>query len=351
MLKWLLQKGILAISYAGEIFCLHFEEVTQYKDPSALHIALWNQHQDQEGTHAAFLATLQAALAEALPANDAEAREQDLPSVLLGRQLREITADALAALAEREAGNPTLFLQAGKIKRVGRDELYRPGILEVGEAEMRNALTNSANYYRVKPGKEEDVLVPVSPPKEIALSILSLKAEDLPFPPIEGVVQIPVLRPDGSLLDTPGYDEATHLYYLPQHGLRLPVIPTNPTQQQAEEAMAVVNDLLHDFPWASAADRANALAALLLTVTRQMFKQVPLALIDATKQGTGKGLLTDLICLILTGRCASAISPDCKDEELNKVLTALLMEGTPIITIDNVEQELRSPILAKTLTS
>jgi len=105
--------------------------------------------------------------------------------------------------------------------------------------------------------------------------------------------------------------------------------------------MAIVSDLVCDFPWASAADRANALAALLLTVTRQMFKHVPLALIDATKQGTGKGLLTDLICLILTGRCASAISPDCKDEELNKVLTALLMEGTPIITIDNVERELR----------
>jgi hypothetical protein len=75
----------------------------------------------------------------------------------------------------------------------------------VGEAEMRYALTNSANYYRVKPGKEEDTLVPISPPKEVAQSILTLKAEDLPFPPIEDIVQIPVLRPDGSLLDTPGY--------------------------------------------------------------------------------------------------------------------------------------------------
>ena len=51
---------------------------------------------------------------------------------------------------------------------------------------MRTALTNSANYYRVKPGgkKEDDdepQLLAISPPKEVALSILTLKAEDLPI--------------------------------------------------------------------------------------------------------------------------------------------------------------------------
>src|SRR5690348_2622085 len=80
-------------------------------------------------------------------------------------------------------------------------------------------------------------------------------------------------------------------------------------------------------------------------------RHVPLALIDATKQGVGKGLMTDLMAIIATGRTAASITQCSSDEEWDKKLTALLMSGATMIPIDNVEGTLRSPILSKILTS
>jgi hypothetical protein len=68
----------------------------------------------------------------------------------------------------------------------------------------------AADFYEA--GKNTDISV--SPPKVLAQNILA--TPDLPFPPLRGIVEVPVLRPDGSILADPGYDPATKLYYQPQ---------------------------------------------------------------------------------------------------------------------------------------
>jgi acyl-CoA reductase-like NAD-dependent aldehyde dehydrogenase len=53
---------------------------------------------------------------------------------------------------------------------------------------------------------------------------------------IEGIVMAPVLRPDGSVLQTPGYDEQTRLVYVP--GREYPAVPDRPTKDDALDAAA-----------------------------------------------------------------------------------------------------------------
>ena len=77
----------------------------------------------------------------------------------------------------------------------------------------------------------------------------------------------------------------------------------------------------------------------------------PLALIDAPKQGTGKGLLSDVVSIIATGNSAAILTMSDSDEELQKLITSLLIEGTTIITIDNITGRLQSRHLDAVLTS
>src|SRR6266702_3542733 len=257
--------------------------------------------------------------------------ETSLPTIFIGDQLRNTAHESLQALTLAEKQNPMLFIQSAQIKRIGRDEKHTPIIMDMGEPELRHVLTNAANYYRLKEKNGEFIQVAVSPPKDAVQDILAMKPDEWPFPPLEALVQTPIIRPNGTVLDTPGYDQATGIYYMPQEGLNLDLIPPHPTHEEVKAAAAFITGFIQDFPFEGRADHANTVGLLLSTVTRQMFKHVPLALIDATKQGTGKGLLTDMIALIATGKSSAAITQTSSDEEWDKRITALLMEGASLI--------------------
>ena len=95
-----------------------------------------------------------------------------------------------------------------------------------------------------------------------------------------------------SMIGAPGYDRPTRLVYCPAPGLIIPPVPDAPTGAQVEAALAVVDDLIGEFPFADDASRANTLALLLTPVLRPAIEgQVPLALIDKPKRGTGASLI------------------------------------------------------------
>src|SRR6185437_6375827 len=76
-----------------------------------------------------------------------------------------------------------------------------------------------------------------------------------------GIVGAPVLRPDGSLLQTPGYDQATGLYLASK--VPLDAVPESPTTAQVQAARKfLLDEFLGDFPWAGPADKANYMGLL-----------------------------------------------------------------------------------------
>jgi hypothetical protein len=171
------------------------------------------------------------------------------------------------------------------------------------------------------------------------------------FPVLDGISDVPVMRADGTIHDTPGYDERSRVIYDPC-GVTFPRIPDQPTRGDAEDALGDLLEPFVDFPPVAASDKA-AIAALILSIIARSAIDgcVPIFVASAPVAGTGKGLLIDVATLIATGRESPKMAPTNDDNEMRKRLLALAIEAPPIVTIDNVEGALGSESLASAVTA
>jgi len=202
----------------------------------------------------------------------------------------------------------------------------------------------------VRPVEKDGVTtdVPAHPPVW-AIKGLSAMGRWPSIPALEGVVEFPVLRPDGSVVDAPGYDPATGLLYLAEGSL--PQIPSDPTLDDARCACTRLKEALCDFPFADDACRSAALAALLTPLVRYALSgHVPIIVVDKNTRGTGGSLLVDVISTILTGRPMPRSSQAEDEAEERKRITTLLLAGDPLVLIDNVGSAFGSAALDALIT-
>lgn len=165
---------------------------------------------------------------------------------------------------------------------------------------------------------------------------------------LAGVASYPLLLPDGSLLQDPGYDSGSGIYL--HEGVSIEPVPESPGKRETDDALAfLLGKFLKDFPWASDSDKANYLGILLAPLLREVIGDLfPLVYVTAPERGTGKSLLTELITILYGG--AIRTFPD-NDGEMRKVITASLRGAEPVIVFDNVECVVKSPSLAAALTA
>ncbi len=269
--------------------------------------------------------------------------------IVTARQLRDQTADALAAL-ELVNKTPQVFQRGRDIVRVRRDETTGNSLIQaIGVDEMVGLLTRSADYLKINTKGEE---IPTTPPQTIARDILALPAWT--FPPLIGVVESPRVRPDGTVLLKPGYDPATKLWLADYAGSASFSVPDDPTDDDVADSIGLINELLCDFPCVSVADRANAVGFMLTPVLRPAIAgSVPLAAFDAkSKQGTGKGLLVRVAMIVVTGREPSMCAIPGDEPEWRKALTAALMTGAEVLVFDNATSAfIESGVWANVLTA
>lgn len=262
------------------------------------------------------------------------------------RQLPDISQEVLNALSAANQDNPRLFVQSGSLVILRIDENDRASISPLELDALRGEIARAAKFYYepVKRGEPRSV----NPPIEVCRDILSLGK--WPFPPIKGLVSTPIIRPDGSVLETPGYDPATQMYYWPVKGFKIAPVPQNPTDEDIRAAKEAIWDILCDFPYVSDADKANAYAAMLTPYVRMLVGTVPMAIFEAPKQGTGKGLHVKILSLIQTGKRAEMTPLPAEEVEREKALASLLKDGTTLIIFDNLVGTLNSTVLASVLT-
>lgn len=275
-----------------------------------------------------------------------------LPLVVVNdRRLREISADALIALEDANCP-PLLFCRSAKLALVRSDEHGRPIIENMSEWQLRGRLERVANFVQQHWNDETKTTQnePVPPPIDVVRDVQALG--EWPFPPLDGVVEVPVLRPDGSILIAPGYDRNTSLVYAPAPGLAIPAIPETPTPDGMSAALALIDEMIGEFPYVDSASRANTMALLLTPVIRATVDGcVPLALVDKPSPGTGASLLASAIALVATGHSAAMMGAPKDDEEWRKAITSLLMAGATFVLVDNVQRSLESSSLARALTA
>jgi putative DNA primase/helicase len=185
----------------------------------------------------------------------------------------------------------------------------------------------------------------VDPPSAIATQLL--EKGRWRFPKVAGVITTPTLRPDGTILDHPGYDPATQLWYKPDSQLVLPRLLESPTREQAEQALKLLTDLLVGFPFESDVYRSVALSAILTAVLRGAFDVVPMNLLSAPDFGSGKSYLADLISIIARGQVCPVITNVKSVEEMEKRLGALVLEGVQMVSLDNCSDDIGGDLLCQ----
>jgi len=154
------------------------------------------------------------------------------------------------------------------------------------------------------------------------------------LPPLDGIAATPYLDRDGNVIAKDGYHSETRLV-LHSGGFRIPPIADKPEAEDVAQAVKLLTeDWLGDFPFATVADKANAIAILLTLTGRMFFALAPLFVIDASTAGSGKGLLVATISLIATGEAPQVMELPQDGEEQRKKITSALLAGQELIMWD-----------------
>ena len=271
-----------------------------------------------------------------------------LPQIQVNdRPFRTICQDGFEALTTFNTP-PRLFVRASRIAAIEATEMGRPFIADFDDTKLRHYLAQAADFYELSArGARKEV----PPPLDVARNIQTRNPATWGFPVLEAVVEAPTLRPDGTVLAQPGYDAASRLYLVPSPGMENIEIPDEPCRDHIDVALEIIRDVIGEFPFVDEPSYANAVGAMVTSVCRHIISgPVPLALFDATTQGTGKTLLAEVINLILTGRPAELMSAPAEPEEWRKQLTSILIELPSLVIIDNVTGLVDWDPLAKVLT-
>jgi hypothetical protein len=169
------------------------------------------------------------------------------------------------------------------------------------------------------------------------------------LPPLAGVVNTPFLRLDGSICETAGYDAESYLLFKPEDQV-FPPVAQYPSKSDAAAALMELRALIRTFPFVTDADRGVWLAGMLTALDRRSMATAPLIAFTAPAAGTGKSLLVDLICILMTGRLMPVLSQGKDETEFEKRLGASLLASDTCISIDNCEAPLSGAFLCQALT-
>ncbi|MCX4474836.1 hypothetical protein OOK41_31750 [Micromonospora sp. NBC_01655] len=221
----------------------------------------------------------------------------------------------------------------------------------VNDSTLASRITYTYGCFRWTKKGEEDVPVQALFPRPAARTAIDVPDMLPNLRVLRGVIHTPVVRPDGSLIEAPGYDPATGLLHLPEPGLVVPRVPEQPTDSDVRDAVKLLLEMIDGFPFISEHYRANYLGALLTPLLRSLTPPpYKLHAIEAHQPGSGKTLLANLARHIHGGVFRAELPED--DAELRKQITAILSITTgPVVVLDNVSGALKSSTLAGLLTT
>ena len=191
--------------------------------------------------------------------------------------------------------------------------------------------------------------------------------------PLNGIASAPLLANDGAIHSGEGYDPKTGMWCENVPDLS-GIVPENPTDAQAAAALRLLRDTFKTFCFADAEtvfdpttgiehvdiskppgrDETGFLVALMTAVCRPSLRLAPGVLLRAAPMsgaGAGKGLLARCISIIAFGREPHAVTGGAAAQELEKRIAAELMEGSPVLFLDNLNNRaFKSDLLASAIT-
>jgi hypothetical protein len=266
-----------------------------------------------------------------------------LKEILVGPDESRVTSEAVESLAKSDR----IYQRGGELVHVVQDSepprhlrrersiatdeiVSAPRIVGLPLPGVREILTTVVTFVHETKGE----LSAIHPP-DFVVKQVAARGQWRGIRPIEAVVESPVLRPDGSVLQVTGYDARTGLLLFPK--VEFPPIPDSPTYDDAIRARDELLEIFHDFPFPSDNHKSAALAALLTPAARHAISgPVPLFAFDASTPGSGKTLAADAIAATYTGERMTRTSAPTDDGEMRKVITSIVIAAEQFALFDNI---------------
>lgn len=271
--------------------------------------------------------------------------------LIAGQLVGILDASEAAVLAQHE-GHP-FYQRGGQLVRIARlDYCPKSGGTGMG-APMLCGLTShslveifmrAARYEkfdaRLEKWRNTDL------PEKFARTYLERSEWNAPV--LRSMIEVPLLRKDGSIFADGGYDPVTKCFLQCSVDFR---IPGNVTDEDVRWAVELFHDLLDPFSFVQGSDFSAAVALILTSMVRPSLPHAPLFGIRAPVMGSGKTLLGQVVAIVTTGRKIAVINHKPDEKEFDKTLFSTLSKGEPVIFIDNIEKPLSSETLCSISTN
>jgi hypothetical protein len=250
--------------------------------------------------------------------------------------------------------------EAPKRVALGQDGKERPQIaIREGSPVVRMIRGGALDYtidrelafFRTVKGEDKVV----SCPPRVQSMIAGIGGDQV-LMPLESILQVPSLRPDGTVIDSPGYDPSTG-YYLASK-VRLSHLHATPTKDNAVRARDYLKTIFGPndatklgFPWRRPDEWIVPLALAMSALVRPATGNNPAFAIDASTPGSGKGKIVGLCSIIATGEEPARSGWPSNPEEQDKTLGGYAVAAPPIIAFDNVRGGISNQCLENALTT
>ena len=298
----------------------------------------------------------------------------------LRSRVDSLTAEALLAtrLEENpprdEDNKPKIWLLKGEKDRVtdqtlailASDHFERGGVLvtclpsptgkviaALTEQSVADALNRGIDWARWKEDEEEEnggTEIREDAPGWLPKLIVGMQVRAC-IRHLEGIHRGPFLRRDGSIGGLrPGYDPQSQYWIETADDWTALETPT--TKSQVDESVAIIRELVAEFPFANDTSESVWVALIVTRLARAAFDgPSPLFVLEASTPGSGKTMLGRLAGSITEGKPPGTISFYANEEEMRKTITSMLMAGTAYLFFDNASGRIESPTLDRVLTS
>lgn len=243
-----------------------------------------------------------------------------------------------------------LYCYAGRLAVVrpksSTGQLLELMIQILPEANLREFISSSCRFYSGGGAKSHKF---VRVPGWCTKAIFS-RGHWRGIPTLAGIVNHPVFRHDGTILQKNGFDRTTGVYV--NMVSEFPPVPDAPSAEEVAAAIQLLQDVVSDFPFKDGASRSAWLASVFTPLVRDAHndRTGPLFLISANDSGAGKGLLADVTWLIVTGRLAEETPAPANNEEMRKLISTYVRSGARMVLFDDVAGSLGCASLNAALT-
>jgi hypothetical protein len=292
------------------------------------------------------------------------------PRLLIERNDPNITVEALRDLLS-DSGK---FFERGVPVRLTNDQFCGGNKAQIVSPDLLVMIAHQISRPYISKESPDGSIIEKDArlPLDIARMYLAWQG-DWRLPHLRGISSAPMLTEEGLIHSSSGYDLISGMWCESIPDLS-GLIPSNPTKEDAECALRIVRDTFKTFCFADAEtlfgpdtgseiinldlapgmDESGFLVALLTGVCRPSLPLAPGVLIHAASlsgAGAGKGLLARCICKIAFGKNPHAVTAGQSAEELEKRISAELIEGSPVVFLDNLNNRaFKSDQLASAIT-